>query len=307
VIDTEAEKIRKAIDAIKKDRPEYSQVLDLFGKIVIKQSEFLHKVKVKRVAIAKDAARAKLKKGTPLLSRKDFPIDLSSASQLFDEVSEILKSGNPDASDDIEKIQNALENGDLALEKIFQSLLTDDGRISELAESLSLDRDTILALATISVKPSLETVASQVRDVVGGALWSERYCPVCGSDPAISELRQLASGSMEGATIEGAERILYCSFCGTQWRTMRLGCVFCDNTDSESLGYFFTEEEKGYRIDVCEKCRKYIKTMDSRVISHDLVPLIEDFSTLHLDMIAEEEGFEREAWLMPYGMRPSGK
>jgi len=45
VISTEAEKIQKAMDAIKKDRPEYKKVLDLFGKIMIKQSEFSDKVK----------------------------------------------------------------------------------------------------------------------------------------------------------------------------------------------------------------------------------------------------------------------
>lgn len=300
VINTEAEKIQKAIDAIEKDRPEYSQILDIFGKIMIKQSEFLNKIEVKPVAIAKDVARAKLKEGTPLLSREDFRIDLSNASQLFDKVGEILKSGNPEVSDEIEKIENALEKGDLTLEEISQSLLTDGRRISELAESLSLDRDVILALATISVKPSLETIASQMRDIVEDASWSGRYCPVCGSSPAISELRELSPGGVEGATTEGAERILYCSFCGTEWRTMRLGCVFCGNTDSESLGYFFTEEEKGYRIDVCEKCKKYIKTVVSKNISHEIVFPVEDMATLHLDIIAEEKGYKREAWLMPY-------
>lgn len=302
MIDTEAEKIQKAIDAIKKGRPEYKQVLDLFGKIMIKQSEFSDKVKVKPLTITKDTARARLKKGMPLLRKEDFQIDLSSASRLFKEVFEILKSGNPDLSDEMKKIESALKSGDLTLEEILQSALTDDRRLSELTEALSLDKDVILILTKISVKPSLEAIASQVRDMVEGSLWSQRRCPICGSSPAISELRQLESGAVEGMTAEGAERILYCSFCETEWRTARLGCVFCGNTDSESLSYLYTEEEKGYRIDVCEKCRKYIKTMDSRVITHQIMPVVDDFSTLHFDMIAEEEGYKREAWFMPYGI-----
>jgi FdhE protein len=311
VINTEAKNIRRTIDVIKKDRPEYKQVLDLFGKLMIKQAEFSDKVKVEPVSIKKEAARERLEEGMPLLRRRDFQIDLANASKLFREVYSILKRGNPDLSDEMRTIEDALEKGDLVLEDILQSTLTDERRVSELAEELSLDKEVILILTTISVKPSLESIASQVRDMVGEISWTERYCPVCGSSPAISELRSrggvnpLPSGGVDGGAAEGAERILHCSFCGNEWRTARLGCVFCGNSDSKSLNYLYTEEEKGYRIDVCEKCKKYIKTLDSRAISHEIVLPVEDFSTMHLDILAEEEGYKREAWLMPYGAQVS--
>jgi FdhE protein len=81
---------------------------------------------------------------------------------------------------------------------------------------------------------------------------------------------------------------------------MRLICAFCGNTDQESLRYLYSESEKGYRIDVCGKCKKYLKTVDSREISHEIVPVVEDIATLHLDMVAEEEGYEKEEGFMPY-------
>ena len=87
------ETIQRAIDAIKKERPDYGPIMDAFGRIIIKQAESLSEVEVEPVAITKDAAQAKLEKGTPLLSDEDFQIDLSSASRLFKEVCEILKSG----------------------------------------------------------------------------------------------------------------------------------------------------------------------------------------------------------------------
>ena len=301
-MNTEVERIQKAIDIAKKNRPKYGQILDLFGKIMIKQAQSLDGIKVKPAVIKKDEARTKLRKGMPLLSREDFQIDTPSASRLFKELCKSLKSENQKLKDEIGKIESALEKGDLTLEEIFQSILKGGGRISELAETLLLDRDIMLMLATASVKPSLEAIASRVRDMVEGGSWSKHYCPVCGSSPAMSELRQLSSEGVEDTTTEGAERILYCSFCGTEWRAMRLGCAFCGNTDAESLRYFYTEDEKGYRIDVCEKCKKYIKTVDSREISHEIVFPMEDISTMHLDIIAEEEGYKREAWLMPHGI-----
>ena len=294
----EAEKIQKAIDAVKKIRPNYENILDLFGKIMIKQSSFSKKARVKPVAITENAARAKLKKGLPLLSRGDFPIDQSNASQLFKELCEMLKSGNEDLVDEIGEIEDALEKGELDLEEIFQSVLKSGRRVSEVAESRSLDRDIIFILAMISIRPSLEATASQLRDMVEDATWSRDYCPVCGSSPAISELRQLKSDGAEGLNPSGAERILYCSFCETEWRTRRLSCAFCGNTDQESLKYLYAEEEKGYRIDVCDKCKKYIKTVDSREITREVILPVEDIATLHLDIIAEEEGYKREAWLI---------
>jgi len=72
----------------------------------------------------------------------------------------------------------------------------------------------------------------------------------------------------------------------------RIFCPFCENTDSQTLKYFFSESEKGYRVDVCDKCRKYIKTVDTRTVDHPIHPPLEQISTLHLDMMAREKGLE---------------
>lgn len=296
----EAEKIRRAINAIKKERPDYGQILDLFGKIIIKQAEYLEKVKLKPLPITKDEARAKLSEGEPLLGIDDFQIDQANASQLFREVCGILKSESEELEEGIGEIESALEKGDLNLEEVFQGILKSDYQISELVESLSLDMDTLFVLATVSIRPSLEATALQVKKMVEDVTWSEHYCPVCGSSPALSELRQLKTEGVEESSAQGAERIFYCSFCGTEWRSMRLICAFCGNTDHESLRYFYSESEKGYRIDVCNKCKRYVKTVDSREILHEIVPAVEDVATLHLDMVAEEEGYKKEEGFMPY-------
>ena len=268
---------------------------------MIKQSEFSSKTTVKPVAISKDMAQARLKQGKPVLSRRDFQIDVSSASDLFRELCGILKSENKESSDEIAKIEGSLERRELILEEMFQSVLANGRRISELSEKLSLDRDIMLSLATASLKPSLEVTASYVTNVLEDVSWPGHCCPLCGASQAISELREpKQDGIKDTTTTQGAERILHCSFCGSEWRTTRLGCTFCGNTDTKSLRYIYIDGDDGRRIDVCEKCRKYMKTVDSRAISHEIVPAVEDVATLHLDIIAEGEGYKREAWFMPY-------
>jgi FdhE protein len=110
--------------------------------------------------------------------------------------------------------------------------------------------------------------------------WLKGYCPICGSAPILSLL--------EG---EGA-RSLICSFCWHQWPVKRVNCPFCDNSDSKTLHYLFSDAEKDRRVDLCDKCHKYIKTLDTRQVGRQIYPPLEQIATLHLDVKAREEGFE---------------
>lgn len=96
------------------------------------------------------------------------------------------------------------------------------------------------------------------------------------------------------SALEGdGERFLFCSFCWHKWPVRRLVCPFCENDDSKTLHYFYTEEEREYRVNVCDKCKKYVKTVDTRKIDRFFYPPLEQIATLHLDMKANETGLER--------------
>ena len=86
------------------------------------------------------------------------------------------------------------------------------------------------------------------------------------------------------------ERFLTCSLCAHEWRSQRIYCPFCDNKDQQTLHYFFSEEERDYRVDVCDKCKRYIKTIDTRKVKRPVYSFVEQISTLHLDMLAQEQG-----------------
>ncbi|MDY6954045.1 MAG: formate dehydrogenase accessory protein FdhE, partial [Thermodesulfobacteriota bacterium] len=83
-----------------------------------------------------------------------------------------------------------------------------------------------------------------------------------------------------------------CSFCGHEWRTHRLCCPFCENRDQKTMHYFFSDEEKDCRVDVCDQCKRYVKTIDTRKMKRPMHPYVEQISTLHLDMLAREKGLE---------------
>jgi len=74
-----------------------------------------------------------------------------------------------------------------------------------------------------------------------------------------------------------------------------MGCVFCENSDAELQNYFYSEEEKEYRVNLCDHCHSYIKMVDLRQMDRAFHPNLELVSTLHLDMKAREKGYVNPA------------
>ena len=115
----------------------------------------------------------------------------------------------------------------------------------------------------------------------GEERWLRRYCPTCGSLPAMAQLIGVDPGR---------KRFLHCGRCGTRWRFPRTGCPFCE-LDDHRLAVVAVEGE-GLRIDVCESCRGYLKTYDGQ--GHEAL-FLSDWTSLHLDVVARDRGLKRLA------------
>jgi FdhE protein len=132
-----------------------------------------------------------------------------------------------------------------------------------------------------SLRPELEAIAEQYGALVEKSGWTEGYCPICGKEPKIGEIRESEDG----------RRYLFCHQCGYKWHFRRIKCPFCGNEEQHSLAYFAVEGEESHRVDVCNKCRRYIKIIELSKSSEDVNLDVEDITTLHLDMLAYEEGY----------------
>jgi FdhE protein len=113
--------------------------------------------------------------------------------------------------------------------------------------------------------------------------WLRGYCPTCGSLPAMAQLVGIDPSRV---------RLLSCGCCRTRWCYRRTGCPFCVNEDDTRLGILVVEEEKDLRIDYCECCNGYIKTYNG---SGGESVLLADWTSLHLDIIARDQGLNRLA------------
>jgi len=274
------ETLRKRIQKIKKKRPAYGQMLDFYLKVREEQEKTKASLAIEPIRLKKEWKNLLAKEGFSVVEKKDFPIDIEASSSLFQSLCEIGKKANPHMAEQVRKIEECIGKKKINLKGLFREG-ADQEKSERIAKDLGLDKKVLFFLIHNSIRPSIEAAVEKLLNEVNTETWMKGYCPICGSLPHLSLLKE-----------EVGKRFLLCSYCGYQWQTDRIVCPFCSNKDQESLHYFMAEGEENYRIDLCDKCHQYIKTIDLRVIG-EIDPSLEDLATLHLDVIASQKGYKR--------------
>jgi FdhE protein len=105
-------------------------------------------------------------------------------------------------------------------------------------------------------------------------------CPFCGGAPQVSVLHQAWDGDAGG-------RDLVCAMCFTTWPFRRLFCAECGEDEERQLGYFQSPSYDHVRIDACETCKHYLKSVDLTRLGL-AVPIVDEVAAAGLDLWARE-------------------
>ena len=277
------DQIKQQIAWFKKEKPHYREILELYALVLEEQWKIRPQLKITVPEVNTKLVQSRCAKGLPLLGKEGFAIDLEAAQELFNTLSSIGQRTTPKMGAEIPRITEATETGALALRDLL-SRHYDIGHLNQAAEQCGVDQGVLSFLVKASVRPCLETQMEQLRGLLNLEEWLHGECPLCGSAPQMAELRN-----------EEGKRYLQCSLCGCQWRWERIACPYCSNKAFDSLHYLCSEEEEAYRVDLCDSCKGYIKTIDSRKLDYEPSLDLEDIVTIHLDILAVEKGYRRSA------------
>ena len=108
-------------------------------------------------------------------------------------------------------------------------------------------------------------------------------CPVCRGWPDASVLRTV--GNTPGL------RYLHCGFCASEWAYPRIQCIQCGS--GEHIAYHGIEgADPAIQAEACDTCHIYLKRID-RDKSPGSDPLADDLATLALDVLLNEQGYQR--------------
>lgn len=266
----------KTIENYKMTSPHYVELLDILSDILILREECRPKMADVFSAVDESLIEKKMAGGLPLIDFSAGHFDLTEPREYFLTLLDVAEKRAP--GETLELAQK-IKDGTYDFEKlVLNSFYVQDDEATFDAEEDFFD--LVELFLEESLRPSLEIVAQKYADIIARSGWSEGYCPVCGKEPKIGQIR-----GEEG-------RFLFCNQCGCEWHFLRIKCPFCSNEEQQSLAYFTVEGDEQYRVDVCNECKRYIKIVDFRESKREPNLDVEDIATLHLDILANEEGYE---------------
>jgi FdhE protein len=113
--------------------------------------------------------------------------------------------------------------------------------------------------------------------------YTHSLCPFCSRKPTLAVLRPLG---------DGARRNLLCGFCLCEWEYRRIVCPGCDEKDHAKLPVYTAEEFPYIRVECCDTCRTYLKSID--LSKNGLAdPLVDELASIPLDLWAQEHGYAK--------------
>jgi FdhE protein len=136
-------------------------------------------------------------------------------------------------------------------------------------------------LALAFLQPYAEFVRSRVPLQLEG--YTHALCPFCSRKPGVGVMRPMG---------DGARRNLLCGFCLCEWEFRRIVCPSCDEKDHARLPVYTAEEFPYIRVECCDTCQTYIKSIN--LSQNGLAdPLVDELASVPLDLWARERGYAK--------------
>jgi len=134
--------------------------------------------------------------------------------------------------------------------------------------------------ARVLLQPYAEYLASRGDIQAAGA---GATCPFCNARPVAGVLRG------EG---DGGKRWLLCSLCSTEWQYRRVLCPGCGEENKDKLPIYTAAELPAARVDACDTCHTYLKSIDLTKDGH-AIPVVDEIATVALNIWAEDHDYAK--------------
>lgn len=260
------------LDAIKRERPEWSPWLAVVEKVIQDATDPRWELSVPGGPVSRDA-------GTPLVAGTTIHVDEAAVRRLFRRLlAAASRTRTPKMATLDPSIGNSTDTGALLRASICQ----DEATVARVAAETRVDSEALQAVVALLAVPVLQAchqrwTASLQED------WLEGYCPICGSWPAFAETL-------------GIERTRHhrCGRCGSAWHAQVLRCAYCGNMAHEDLRTLVPETPgaAGF-VEACGRCRAYEKVFTRLQGCAPASVMLDDLRSVDLDIAALHEEYVR--------------
>lgn len=265
----------KILDELRRQsarHPESAETLALYCDLLTAQAHV--SINQREYAGIAQIAPTRVERGLPVLPPEAFRADCAALARLCDETCIITARHRADLRESLDAIRVWLAQERASILAFAAEYLRDEGLGK--AREIGLDIPLLGFVLNHALHPFLRTYAQVVSPFVDISIWFRTDCPICGGAPDFAALAK-----------ETGARTLLCARCDFEWSFWRGTCPFCENDDPDQQKYFATDDEV-YRLYTCEKCRRYLKTIDLRQTADERILPVERILTIALDVAARD-------------------
>ena len=269
--------------AAAKETPAYTELLTIFERLIDVTEASIEQIRpyLKPVPVS-PYIEEKFREGLPLVDKKNFPVPASAFDSLLDTFLNGLAGVGNTMDQDIQTIKvKRNENLFSSQHLIDQFVMGHEAFIKAVFDIPDINNHLLFFVLRHIFKICLLPFQDILSDELARG-WEKGQCPVCGFLPDMGVLRG-----------EGGKLYLHCAICGHEWRFKRMACAFCGSDLQKELHYLEVEGDDIHKIYLCHLCKRYLKITDERNLPENS-PLfldLEELTTLHLDIIADQRGY----------------
>lgn len=253
------------------------KLIEFYRRLLRIQSRTKRRIGIPKLGLTSQTISERIEHGLPLVGFDDIALDWSLLQDIFAEVTGAFAT-YPELFGEFPQSLKEPESRP-PLSKEMVKAWFEGASLPSLAEADDVSEHLLEAIIHATLNPFLVSYSKALLGRVNQERWRHGYCPICGGNPDFAFLDK-----------ERGARWLLCSRCDAEWLFQRLECPYCDTHDQDALAYF-TDDEGLYRLYVCERCKRYLKTLDLRQAKSEVLLPLERLFTFNIDAQAQEYGY----------------
>jgi len=224
---------------------------------------------------------ARLNKNKPILNEDNLIIEGKELEYIFDLIFPMFKKYLYRMKEQILRLEELNDKRRFSIDKLVTAQIVDDRKIfNQISENYDIPAILLEMIIEFTVSPYLELCSEFFNKKLAQFKWDQPFCPICGNMPSMAKVEE-----------QQGTRALWCRHCDSTWAFQQMVCPFCWNDDLTSIRITFFSDGKPIRIDACNKCKNYIKTIDELTANQQYNFSVKQVETLYLDIIAKYFGF----------------
>lgn len=213
----------------------------------------------------------------PILPQLQLAVDYNEYKGFIQELATLLESLQPALQPELTKLVDGLT--DAVLEQwMKEAIVVNNFYFDKFAQEKQLPDWLPMFMAEHAVRPFLQKAAAELKDglkkenIYGG-------CPCCGEPPRVATFSKIG------------KKLMTCPRCLSTWEIKRISCAHCGNDDHKEIEIIKIEKDDSKEIHACKKCKGYTKVLDTRKLIRQQPIQLLDSQSIHLDFIAQENGY----------------